>query len=109
MALVGNPSVLDIIRTNDQWFSRIGLKRELTLRAGQARTIAERLVAQLIPDAVEPLRELAEQVVERQGHFRALRKEVILARKIRENTKDTDWPRAFRAAHETLVRDYALA
>lgn len=109
LALVGNPSVLDLIRSNDQWFSRIGLKRELRLNPSQSRKISEQLVGQIIPEAIEHLRGLAEQVVEHHGHFRALRKQVILARKIRENTPaETPWAMAFRSAHDQLVRDYAL-
>jgi len=110
IALVGNPSVLDVIRQNDQWFSRIGIKRELRVNPKSARSISTQLLQTLLPEAATELQDLCEQVAEHQGHFRAVRKQLLLARKIRENEKETPaWPDAFRMAHSQLIRDYAIA
>jgi DNA transposition AAA+ family ATPase len=110
VALIGNPSVLDVIRMNDQWFSRIGIKRELRVNPKQVRAVSDQIVTQLIPDAPEDLRELCVQVGEHQGYFRAVRKQLLTARKIRENSKETpSWADAFKSAHTQLIRDYAVA
>lgn len=107
LALVGNPELLDEIRKNDQHFSRIGLKKELKPKAPALREITQRIVEHFTPEAGGALDALALQVAMQQGHFRAVRKQLLLARKIREKEKVT-WPDAFRAAHLELVRDYPL-
>lgn len=109
LALVGNPELLAEIRKNDQQFSRIGVKRELKLKPKEAGKVADQLVEQLAPEAALELRPLVEVVAEKQGHFRAVRKQLNLARKIREEAKEKpSLSTAFRAAHTQLVRDYAL-
>lgn len=108
VALVGNPEVLDLIRPSDQRFSRIGLKRELKLKGGQARAVAAQLTTSLWPDAAEEVAGLTEAIAEQHGHFRALRKELLLARKIHGASKDTSYADAVKAAHTQLVRNYAL-
>jgi DNA transposition AAA+ family ATPase len=108
IALVGNPEILGLLKTNDQWYSRIGQKRELKLKPGKARPIVEKLIAQILPEAADAL-DLAETVAEHHGHFRAVRKQLLLARAIREKDETRpDWPTAFKMAHLQSVRDYAL-
>jgi DNA transposition AAA+ family ATPase len=112
IALVGNPEILERIRRNDQMFSRIGTFSPLKLVRNQAREIARRIVQQLAPSAGDELDDLVEAIGQEQGHFRAVRKEVLLARKVRENGKAKDgqlsWATALQAAHTQLVRGYAL-
>jgi DNA transposition AAA+ family ATPase len=113
ICLVGNPEVLDIIRRNDQHFSRIGLHKQLkSIKA--AHEIAEKLINQIAPQFLSCL-ELAIKVVESRGHVRALRKQLNLAHELttqpsfRAKGSAADLPmRAFRAAHDKLIRDYAL-
>jgi DNA transposition AAA+ family ATPase len=107
IALVGNPEVLEVIRTNDQLFSRIGYQRVLKLKAGVAATVARRQLKQHLPEAEGELASLAEMVGENQGHFRSVRKQLILAKAIRDKKK-VSWSDAFKAAHTQLVRDYKL-
>lgn len=109
VGLIGNPEILERIKKNDQMFSRIGLFESLTLAKGQALAIARRMIAQLIPTAGDDLDGVAEAVAENQGHFRAVKKELLLARKIRENSKgELPWETAVKAAHTQLVRSYAI-
>jgi hypothetical protein len=108
VALVGNPSVLDTIKANDQQLSRIGIKRELKWKSGQAGRAARELLDAMLPEAAAELEDQAAVVAENQGHLRSVRKEALLARKIKENSAGENWATCFAAAHTQLVRDYAL-
>lgn len=104
VALVGNPEVLDAIRTNDQQFSRIGLRSEI--KAGKASADTERLISIHWPEAAEALNGTAVKVIKERGHLRALKKQLLLAKDIAP-AFDTPLD-AFHAAHTKLVRDYTL-
>lgn len=108
VALLGNPEVLDAIRLNDQQFSRIGLCHGLKLTKEEVKRPVEQLTAQLIPDANGSVQRLAEQVASHEGHFRALKKQCVLARDIRAQDAELSWPEAFRAAQSQLVRDWVM-
>jgi DNA transposition AAA+ family ATPase len=110
IALVGNPEILTRIKSNDQWFSRIGIHKSIALSEGAARRIAIKIINQLIPEAGDELESIGEIIGENHGHFRALRKQCILARKYMEK-KDPDiktWSKAFGVAHTMLIRNYTL-
>ncbi len=106
----GNPEVLDLIRKNDQMFSRIGLKSEIRPPdAKSAAEVVDSMLAKMVPDWADDLRGLALQVAIRSGHFRALRKQLTLATELSlSGGQLADPVTAFRAAHLRLVRDYAL-
>ncbi len=112
LALVGNPEVLDKIRTNDQMFSRVGIKRELRLEAKQMKSVVRRLLDVLYPSAADELLPMALIVAEHKGRLRAVRKQVQLMQTMLERAERKGdklaAPEAFLAAHEHLVRDYAL-
>lgn len=124
VGLVGNESVLETIRRSDQLLSRIGMKRPVVVsapntkgkasRAGTATFSFQQSVKQMIklhaPDAngqSEEVAALGEIVASKQGHLRALKKQLILAKEIKA-TGQLNYPDAFRAAHSQLIRDYAL-
>ena len=114
-ALVGNPEVLQAIRKSDQQFSRIGLKTEIKpagVKAAEIKRVAAEMITQLLPESGAELQAVAEIVAERHGHFRSLRKQLLLTRKIKENAAaagtEASWEQAFRSAHTQLVRDYSL-
>lgn len=97
-----------------QMFSRIGQKWEVKLKT--TRELAAHLVDQFLPEeaaADEELMTLAVQVISELGYGRALRKQLLLAREIKENLDATrrriDWPTAFRSAHQKLIRSYELS
>ena len=106
VALVGNPEVLDAIRENDQQFSRIGLRSEI--KGGRAKDDAERLVSIHYPQADGQLADLATIVIKNQGHLRALKKQLLLARDLFTSGGFSSHAEAFEAAHTKLVRDYSL-
>lgn len=106
IALVGNEEVLRLVEGNDQRFSRIGLKFPVRMRKPKA--LLRHLIGTLAPDAADSLDCLSEQVCERQGRYRAVAKELSLARTIREGKPELPWADAFRAAHGMLVRNYRL-
>lgn len=106
IALVGNPEVLDAIRENDQQFSRIGLLRPL--KPELASTAAITAMLQLhCPAHARLLQGLAEQVVRERGHFRALKKHLLLLPELM-GAAHGDVKKAFLMAHTQLVNDYAL-
>ena len=108
IALVGNPEILHAISANDQQFSRIGICKALKL--ADPGKVAGRLVQQVTPDAGDELDALAEQVCAERGGARALKKQLRLAARIKEDsTKPITLETAFRAAHTQLVRGYQLA
>jgi len=110
VALVGNPEILKLIRTNDQRFSRVGLCDPLPAPDHKKYKIVEQIVTQIAPEANGYLNDAGAVVVEQHGHLRALRKQVSLAREIRENTPGMGmgWEEAFEAAHLKLIRNYRL-
>lgn len=108
ICFVGNPEFLDKIADNDQQFSRIGLFRELKLK--ETRVVANRILDQIAPQFAANLEDMAVQVIERRGHVRSLKKQIVLAKEIFEGAggKHTIED-AFRSAHTQLVgRDYQL-
>lgn len=104
----GNPEVLQRIRASDQQLSRIGYFRALELLPEKAKKPAENIIHRYFPDHVKQLGKLAMQVVEEQGHFRALDNQLILAQEILSGEPGMSIEDAFRAAHERLVRNYDL-
>lgn len=109
IAFVGNPEVLDIIRKNDQQFSRIGYKLNLAPKKDEIRKVSAQLLEILAPGTGDDLEDLAEVVCEHHGHFRALRKQVQLAQKILSDGGEIkNLRKAFEVAHRLLVRDYSL-
>lgn len=107
IALVGNENVMAKIADNDQRFSRVGLKLEVVIK--RPGGMIRHLLKQFAPDAGDGIDDLCDQVVEQQGRFRALAKGLSIAAMIREGNGSLDWPTAFRAGFEKLVRNYKLA
>lgn len=108
VALCGFETVEETIKKDEQQFTRIGLKKKMVLT--DTHKLASALVQQFIPEGVDDLLPLAEQVIEKQGHGRALRKQLLLAIDIKEKSpKSLEWVTAFRAAHTRLIRDYTLS
>jgi len=112
IALVGNPEVLTTIKLSDQMFSRVG-QGAMEIRVKKDKRTAEaahRILVQLLPEAADDLEDLVYLVAENHGHFRAVRKQLILTREIKENSpKPISWEDAFRSAHLELIRDYSLS
>lgn len=102
--------VEELVQQDGQLFSRIGLKTTLKLKS--TTELATHLIAQFVPDSGEELLPLALQVIQEQGHGRALRKQLLLAREMKEaadgGRRRIDWVTAFRAAHTRLIRPYSL-
>jgi DNA transposition AAA+ family ATPase len=107
ICLIGNPEILVAIKKNDQHHSRIGIHRRMAL--ADVRAVAAHVTRAVFPDADETLIDLAAAVAAREGHLRALSKQLLLARDFATQPAFKANPvAAFRAAHTTLVRDYAL-
>lgn len=100
----GNPEVMDLIKRNDQMFSRLGLIEMVELQEKEFGDIARRLIQQVLHDEVEELEDLAEETIGRKGHLRTLRKQLSLAREIKEGNRGIDWRNAYKAAGTKLVR-----
>lgn len=118
IAFLANPELFERIKDNDQFFSRIGTKKHISLN--DAEHIAENMITQMLNGnyhtvaGLEPklqplpqLMDLAVQVLEQHGHARALYKQLKLTKEIRENTQK-DYRECFRAAHTQLIREYKL-
>jgi len=115
IALIGNKEILERVKLSEQNYSRIGYVKELKLehprgqKMSDAKELAEIVMEQYAPEAADELQGLAIQVLEQAGHGRALRKQLLLAADIRENTHNKlSWTEAFRAAHTRLIRNYEL-
>ncbi len=112
VALVGNPEVLDKIKANDQWFSRIGIHRKLTGKSADADAVVQQLARSLVPEitadgrAMELLTTIA--IEPERGHFRSAKKTLLLARQLREGDRSLSWEKAVRAAHTQQPRGYDL-
>jgi len=109
--IIANPEVLDKIKGNDQHSSRIGICKNHAINPDTIAEEALRVAAQFSDQATaEEIADLVTIIAKRDGHFRSVRKEIILMQKLRElqpNFND-DPRRALRAAHRELVRDYDL-
>ena len=111
VALVGNPEMIDAIRSNDQQFSRIGLHGQYELEDAELPAAATHVTHQFSdPETAEVVSDLTAFIARREGRLRAVRKTIILAQQLRsESAKLLHNPRAaIRAAHSRLIRDYTL-
>jgi DNA transposition AAA+ family ATPase len=105
IALVGNPEILNGIKTNDQQFSRIGLCREIKMK--DPKQVARNLLSQIAPGAKESIDDMAEKITEERGHARALKKHLLLLPEMLAKSKG-DFRQAIAMAHTQLVSEYQL-
>ena len=111
VALVGNPEMIDAIRSNDQQFSRIGIHGNYELEDAELPAAAMHVARQCSDDVTaEAISDLVAFIASKDGRLRSVKKTVILAQQLRaESSKLRDDPRAaVRAAHSRLIRDYTL-
>lgn len=101
----GNPEVLEEIKRNDQMYSRLGIIEMVSLSEIEYQPVAQRLIQQTLQQDVPELEDLAVDTIARRGHLRALRKQLNLAREIREAKSGCEWPLAFKAAGTKLIRE----
>jgi DNA transposition AAA+ family ATPase len=115
--LVGNPEILDDIardRGEDQQSTRIGICPELRFNKSRKladavnKTLAHRLPQKGFSRLADSIRPLALEVAKRKGHLRALNKQLNVALEFFEKQKFPTLKDSFMAAHELLIRDYAL-
>jgi hypothetical protein len=68
------------------------------------------LIASFAPRSGEELIEACKHVAGEQGHYRAVRKQLMLTSAMMETVKpgEITWTDAFRAAHKKLIRGYDL-
>lgn len=104
IGLIGNPEVMEIVRPNDQLFSRIGMVRAVKL-GNDHMEIAGRMIAQYAPASGDALIEMAADILTKPGHGRTLRKQLTLAVVIyEEGPPKGGWKDAFLAAGTQLVK-----
>lgn len=111
VALVGNPEMVDAIRSNDQQFSRIGIHGQYELEDDEIAAAAHYVTRQHSDDATaDAVSDLVAFIGHRAGRLRAVRKTIILAQQLREESAklNADPRAAVRAAHARLIRDYEL-
>lgn len=111
VALVGNPEMIDAIRANDQQFSRVGIHGSYELQDDELPAAADHVTRQVSDDATaDAVSDLTAFIAKHEGRLRAVKKTVILAQSLREESPKlkADPRAAIRAAHSRLVRDYAL-
>lgn len=104
IALIGNPEVLETLRRRDasgKLISRVGIVHQVKPGKDTEDT-ARKLIERHAPEATELLDEVTD-VVGSFGHCRRARKQLQLARDIREGDKSISWPEAFTAAGTKLV------
>lgn len=108
VALIGNPSVKEDIKPNDQHFSRIGIAREIVLKNDHAK-IVNSMVSQLYPEATGKLEDYGIKVLENPGHLRAFKKRLVLAADLAgAPTVRGNHRMAFEMAHASQVNHYDL-
>lgn len=108
IGLIGNPEVMDIVRPNDQLFSRIGMVRSVNL-GDDAPEIAKKMIAQYAPDSGKDLHDLAADVLAKPGHGRTLRKQLNLTAVIHEESPKLGWDVCFKAAGTQLIKPGAAS
>lgn len=87
LALVGNPEVLDRLGASDQLLSRVGFRQDVgtMLKGAWLSQAADRLAAELWPQAASSVRELAREAARRPGHLRTLGKQLKIAMRLCES------------------------
>jgi len=100
----------DRIKRDAALTSRMGISKHLAPTSAEIAKSAPRVVAQVATiEQAEEVADLAVIVAKQAGHYRAVRKQSLLARTILESCPEIDSFRtAFRMAHQELVRDYDL-
>jgi hypothetical protein len=97
---------MDRLADNDTLFSRVGVKKHVSL-GDDIEHVAENMLDQLVNGHSHEIMDLAVQVLEQGGHARALYKQVLLAKEIRDNGH-SPLRTCFKSAHTQLIRDYNL-
>ena len=112
IACTGNPEIIDKIISCDQHSSRFGISKEIQPpNAAEISDLATRVAAQFSDlETAQEISDLVAFIAKKDGHLRAVRKEVILMQALRElDPKLASNPRlALRSAHKELVRNYDL-
>lgn len=106
--LLGNPEIIETIKTNDQQFSRIGLCPEITLDPEEIPDLARLVLQRTCPEHAAALEAYAITVATHQGHLRNLSKQLRLTLEFIDRG-ERDPRAAFRAAHTQLPRHYSLS
>lgn len=101
IVLVGNPEVLEVIKENDQHYSRIGTVVQLDLQG--ARAAADKLLHALAPELNGDLLVEATSTAKASGHLRTLKKQILLTRDLIESGVFDDAHEAFLAASTQLI------
>jgi DNA transposition AAA+ family ATPase len=117
VVLIGNPEIVDVLKENDQQFSRMGPHTQIKpSEIADPKGYAARMIKHLAPRFADCL-DLAAKIVQQRGHLRALRKTLILAEefatsdafKNKVGQTGSDLARtAFLQAHKHHIRDYEL-
>jgi len=110
IALVGINELVKKLEADPQRFSRTGIrwaiapgKKDPDLLLHQIRSIAKDVNGEM-----DELRDLCQQVADHHGHFRAVHKQLKFAAELRHANSDLTWVKAFRDAHQHLLRPYQL-
>lgn len=108
IALVGNPEIVQILRKNDQQFSRVPFMVEVTL-GDTLPEVAREMIRQLWPEALEEILEEATVFAAKKGQLRKLSACVRVAREIIIQKGASTATLAFRQAAEMSLseQDYA--
>jgi len=107
-----NEGLLDKAKSDPALHSRIGIcPPSLSLRDDEICKVANRIVAQFSDQkSADEVDDLAAYVARQDGHLRAVRKQTILAKTLRElhPAETKNFRTAFRMAHRDLLRSYEL-
>lgn len=108
----GNTEILDKITSNKQHSSRFGICKEIDPpQDAEIADVAMRVAAQFSDlKTAQEIADLCAVIAKKDGHLRAVRKEVILMEALRKLDPElANDPRlALRKAHKELVRNYDL-
>lgn len=109
LALIGNPELMTVIEASDQRFSRVGIREDLTPIPNPDRLVRH-LIASFAPRSGEELVDACKHVASEQGHYRAVKKQLMLTQAMMQTVKpgEATWMDVFRAAHKKLIRGYDL-
>ena len=105
VVLVGNPEVLEKIRGNDQFFSRIGICEEIKLESVEAiEEFTKALLGKMAPELVPVIGSEASERLATDGHARSLVKQIKLTQELLATEQFKNDPRkAFAAAKQKLI------
>jgi DNA transposition AAA+ family ATPase len=111
VCLVGTPELVKKLEADPQRYSRVGISWHIQNTEKADLKLLKHIInsfCKTVNGDMDQMVEYCKQVAIKQGHYRAVHKQLKVAAEIRQGAPDMSWPEAFKEAHTHLLRPYQL-